>query len=362
MAKILCVDDLPDNLKLLQADLEDEGYEVVTAADGSEALAVLEKMKVSAVILDWMMPGLSGIETLKRIRQKTSGAELPVIMATALNEVENVVEALAAGANDYVSKPIEMEILLARLGAHLRVQELTAERDALARLKDDFLAIVSHDLKNPIGAILGFTKLLPQIAGDALNEQALDMIARIQRNGETMLRMVQDYLDLEALQGGSIMIKLEILDLQKIAEQAIAAHKPTAEKKQIGLELVSSEVLLVQADSDRLRQVVDNLVTNAIKFSDAGTKVTVQVAASNGEVELSVRDQGPGLSDSDRARLFSKFGRLSAHPTAGEKSSGVGLYAARLLIENMSGKISARNNPDRGATFWFRLPVVVRKK
>lgn len=125
MVKILCVDDVPDNLKLLQADLEDEGYDVATACDGSDALAQLEKTNFSAVILDWMMPGLSGIETLKRIRQTYSPANLPVIMATALNEAENIVEALGAGANDYVTKPIESEILSARLGAHLRVRELT---------------------------------------------------------------------------------------------------------------------------------------------------------------------------------------------------------------------------------------------
>ena len=128
MSRILCVDDVAENLKLLECDLEDEGFEVVTASGGAEALELISTKVFSAVILDWMMPGLSGIDTLKTLRKEQSAVELPVIMATALNESSNMLEALEAleaGANDYVTKPIKMGILLARLRSHLRVRELS---------------------------------------------------------------------------------------------------------------------------------------------------------------------------------------------------------------------------------------------
>ena len=155
MARILCVDDVPDNLKLLREDLEDEGYEVVTVYDGSQALEKLAEGDFAAVILDWMMPGLSGIETLKRIRESASSAELPVIMATALSDVDNVLEAFAAGANDYITKPIESEVLFARLGAHLQIQELTTELRLVATI--DFLTNLPNrrhfmDLVRPLHA------------------------------------------------------------------------------------------------------------------------------------------------------------------------------------------------------------------
>ena len=157
MTRVLCVDDVPDNLTLLQADLEDEGYEVETAADGFEALEKLKNSDYDAVILDWMMPKLSGIETLKKIRDVYTQTELPVIMATALSEAANIVEALETGANDYVTKPIEIEILIARLKVHLQVRELTTELRQAANI--DFLTKLPNrryflDLISPLHAAM----------------------------------------------------------------------------------------------------------------------------------------------------------------------------------------------------------------
>ena len=171
-----------------------------------------------------------------------------------------------------------------------------------------------------------------------------------------MLRMVQDYLDLEALEGGALAIDIETLDLRDLAEQAVTAHRPVASQKEIELELTGHERLWIQADADRLRQVVDNLVTNAIKFSSPGTRVRVEAAARNGAAELSVRDQGPGLTESDGPDSFRSSDASARARRVVRRVQASGLYTARLLIEQMTGTIRADNNPDRGATFSFRLP------
>ena len=355
--KILCVDDVQDNLKLLQVDLEDEGYVVATAESGEAALAMLEAEEFHAIILDWMMPGLTGIDVLKAVRAQHDPTELPVIMATALSEVENVVLALDAGANDYITKPIEFEILLARLKAHLRVKELTAERDRLAEQRDDFLAIVSHDLKNPIGAIMGFSKLLPRFIDEgALSERGRDMLSRIETNADTMLRMVEDYLDLANLEAGTIQLTKGELSTSILLAKLVDIHRSQADAKQIQLVLDASVEATIRTDGDRLRQILDNFVTNALKFSPVGSTVTIDSVEASGFVVITVSDEGPGLTAEDQKNLFQKFSRLTASPTAGEKSSGVGLYSARLLADALGATLGARNRDTGGASFWLRLP------
>ena len=358
--KILCVDDIDDNLRLLRADLEDEGFVVETAHNGKAALESIERDPPAAVILDWMMPGLTGIETLRRIRETRPSAELPVIMATALSEVENVVEAFSEGANDYVTKPIEIEILIARLRAHLRIRELTEERNNLAKKKDEFLSIVSHDLKNPIGVILGFAQLLPRfIDPAALGQKPKEMLASIVRNAQAMVQMVDDYMDVEALESGKLQVDLVPIDLGAIVSDVVTSMRPDATIKRIEIDtLLRGDAAWAMGDANRMRQVVANLVGNAVKFSPYDTRVSVELATVGRGVTLRVQDEGPGLTEADRKQLFGKYQRLSARPTAGEKSTGLGLYVCRMIVEMIGGTIEAElRGPSKGAAFVVCLPT-----
>jgi signal transduction histidine kinase len=346
VTRILCVDDIPDNLKLLQDDLEDEGFEVQLASSGEQALLAVEESPPDAILLDIMMPGINGLEVLTQIRKERNLTELPILMTTALGDTEHIVEALEAGANDYVVKPLEIEVVLARLRTHLRLQQL-------AREQQEVLSMASHDLKNPLSCVRGFAQILQSICqvDSPLTQEAFDLFERIHKSTHTMLTIIEDFLELGILEAGEVQVKLQPVDLEEIATAVMNPLLPSAQAKGIDLETHSQEKVRVQADPDRLQQVLGNLIGNAIKFSPKGKSVRIVISKNQTNGILEVLDQGPGFSAEDLERIFGKFQKLSARPTAGEKSSGLGLFICQKLTKAQGGKLEVTNRSEQGACF-----------
>jgi len=358
--RILCVDDVADNIKLLAAELEDEGYQVLSASDGESALEVLRSESVDAVILDVMMPGISGFEVLDRVRSERSALDLPILMATALSDVENVISALSRGANDYVVKPLDMDIVLARLRTHLELARLSREKDALSRQRDEFVAIASHDLKNPLGVVLGMTKLVCHMVGpdQPLTDEPRELLGRVVLAAGRMQRIVEDFLDFQILEDGDIELRRDATDINALVREVVDGNTERAREKQIdlGVEL-TADLDTIKVDGPRITQVLDNLIANAVKFCRAADEVRVRTVRTGEGVRVEVVDSGPGLSQVDLGKVFGKYVRLSNAPTAGERSSGLGLYICRSLVESHSGRIGVQNNEaSAGATFWIELP------
>ncbi|MCX7046477.1 MAG: PAS domain-containing sensor histidine kinase [Candidatus Sumerlaeota bacterium] len=237
-------------------------------------------------------------------------------------------------------------------------KQMQAEKERLSRMKDEFMAIASHDLKSPLGSIGGYAQLLLKLTppGSAMTDETCGFVERIKILAGVMNKIVEDYVDFYALQDGKMRLSLANEDLNAIAQEIVENSLQSARSK--GIELIfesSSELPRVQADGARIEQVIENLVSNAIKFCGRGCKVYVSTRAEQGGVALSVSDNGPGLKDEDASKVFVKYARLSNRPTGGEKSSGLGLAICRELIELHGGQIGVHNNPSGGATFWFRL-------
>jgi len=274
-------------------------------------------------------------------------------MVTAKDQSEDVVQALKIGANDYITKPIDFPVLRARVQTQLRLKRLS-------ELKDEFLSIASHDLKNPLSCIMGFASVIESMVspGEVMTEEIIRFLSKISSQTKVMQRIIEDFLDFQAMEDGQIGLKPGNTDLNAISQSVLERNAAYAEKKFITLDFEPEKSLpLFSADSSRLEQVVQNFVSNAIKFSDKGNRVLVRTGKSEDSVIFEAIDSGPGLRDEDMKKLFVKYARLSNRPTGGEKSSGLGLAICKKIIEMHGGAIGARNNPDSGATFWFRIPL-----
>lgn len=352
-AFLLVVDDNDDIRDMLSRRLRKHGYDVDVAINGSRALEMIQGRKYDLVVLDIMMPGMNGFEVLKRIREDQSAVDLPVIMATARDRSEDVVGSLTMGANDYVTKPLDFPVVLARIQ-----NQLSSKR--LGEAKDEFMRIASHDLKTPLSVILGGGKLLESslAPGTQMTEESSRLLRMVVRNAERMQRILEDFLDFQALRDGQVALELRATNLNQIAEEAVRQNQEYARAKGIGLRSeLSADMPSIHADQARLAQVSHNLISNAIKFSPPGAEAVVSTAVAGEQVTFEVRDSGPGLTDDDLRHVFMKYAQLSNKPTGGEKSSGLGLAIAKLMVDLHGGRIGARNNPGGGATFWFTLPI-----
>ncbi len=351
---LLIVDDNEMNRDLMSRRLRREGYATDVAEDGYRAMEMIQKNAYDLILLDIMMPGLSGFDMLPMIRALYDIAELPVIMATAKDQSEDIVEGLRLGANDYVTKPIDHPVLLARIQLHLKMRQL-------AKLKDEFVRIASHDLKNPLSTVMMAAHIVRERVppGSMMQEQFHQMLTYITRHSEEMQRIIRDFLDFQALEDGALSIESDAFNLSEAAQMLLQENSTYAESKQIALTSRIDPVLpVIQADGARIRQVGQNLVGNAIKFCPEGSTVIIRTRREGQQAVFEVTDDGPGLTASDFQKVFNKYSRLSNQPTGGEKSTGLGLAICKQFIELHSGTIGVFNNPERGATFWFKLPII----
>lgn len=371
---VLVVDDLETNREALARMLEREGLSTAVAQDGLEALERMRQADYDAVLLDVMMPRLDGIQTLTVMKREEALRDIPVIMLSALNEARAIRECIELGADDYLPKPIDRSLLRARLSSCLRRKELLDREKAhlqrleatneelrrLGQLKSRFLATAAHDLKNPLTTVLILLEQITEAAGsgDAGSLQRRHA-GRIRDSVNRMLGIIQAILDSAAHEAGDLPLTLGPVDLAGLAQTVLEDNRDYAHSKQIelALKLEAPEVAAL-ADPGRMRDVLDNLVNNAIKFSPARRRVELRVGRSGNRALLEVQDEGPGLTEEDCRLAFTPYQRLSARPTGNEVSTGLGLSIVKHLAELQRGSVKVSCTPGQGATFTVELPLV----
>ena len=360
MSYILCIDDMPDNLELLASELEDAGHVVDIAQSGQEGLDSIAEVLPDLVILDMLMPGMSGMEVLETIRQEHDLSYLPVLVATVVDAEDKVVQALRVGANDYVVKPLEIEVVLARVSTLLSVADLTRQRDDLATYRDNSLAYIAHDLLQPFSVIEGISQMWAQRAkdGGVSDERFCRDIDLLRVACGIMGPQLEGILDLHTLERGELALELQELDANELLVQAVEANRGYAALKGSSITIDdpgSTPVLL--GDHKRLLQVTSNLINNAVKYAPRNCEVRVRAEpTSEQSVRFEVIDQGPGVPEDQREEIFREFTQLSARPTGGERSTGLGLCLAKHLVTAHGGRIGVENVEGGGACFWFTVP------
>jgi len=238
-------------------------------------------------------------------------------------------------------------------------KRLETEREELARLKDDFISIASHDLKAPLTTVLAGASIVVEAIppGKEMTDACHKLVQRIAVNGQVMKQIVEDFLDFQALEDRHVKLEVEEILVSEMLQGEVSrlSDYVGANGVEVGLDLAEG-LGHCGLDPARVGQVTMNLLHNAIKFSPRGSRVVLHARRVEGMLEISVEDQGPGLLEDEMGRLFCKYARLSARPQTGEKSSGLGLAICKRLVDLHGGEIGARNNEDSGSTFWFQLP------
>lgn len=365
--KILVVDDDRMNIRILGGILRSEGYALAEADSGERALQVYAEFRPDLVLLDVMMAGIDGFETCRQLKKNYGEKSAPVIFITAKNESDDVVEGLGAGGVDYLPKPFKPKEVVARIRSHLQNQILSEQKQALVdqlskanAAKNRFLGMAAHDLRNPLASIRGLAEFLRDGAVGPMTPDQVDLINTIHGASQSMLTMVNELLDVATIESGELKLIVESHDLAELVAKSVSLTNMEAAKKktQVIFEMPPAPVML-PIDPTKMRQVVDNLLSNAVKYSPRGSTVTAIVRADPAKklCSFSVRDQGPGIPEDERDKLFKDFGRLSVQPTGGEKSIGLGLAICRKIVEAHHGSIVAENLPQRGCEFRVTLPA-----
>ncbi|MBC7810603.1 MAG: response regulator [Burkholderiales bacterium] len=360
MPLMLVVDDEPANRSLLKR-LFQQQFNVKAVGDGQTALDMLAQAPFDMVLLDIMMPEMDGLEVLEIMRGRPSTCETPVILISALSGADDVVQGLKLGANDYIVKPIDTDVTYARVQTQLMLKRLQDERkeiiadlQAANELKDQFLRIASHDLKGPLGNIRLAQHLLRKIVAD--NEKGNSLLDMIETTVEKMNALIMEFLDTSAMQSGKVDMRMSDAPLDRMIEDVVEQQQLTAIKKDILLDLQRSD-LTILADPERFKQALTNLVSNAIKYSPSNSVVTIWTEISDQCARIHVSDQGQGIPVEERDRLFTMFGKLTPRPTAGESSTGLGLWIVKHLVTLQNGQVGVECPSEGGSIFWIELPI-----
>lgn len=351
--KILCVDDEARNLELLEALLAPPGYRLEFAKSGEEALALLAAGPPDLVLLDIMMPGMSGFEVLEKIRADKKCAGLPVIMVTALRETEQKVRALEAGASDFVSKPYEKPEMLARVRTQLRAYGLYRELAALNKSLESFSYSVAHDLRNPLSAIQSYADFLKKDLKDTLAGQSRDDLEEIVKGARRMDQLIKDLLWFSKL--GREEVRLADADMGQLAAAVMEEAKLLSPGRDI--EWLVGPLPPALADPALIRHVWGNFVNNAVKYSGKQPKAVIEIGArgSDGGTTYYVRDNGAGFNMADAGKLFGAFQRL--HRRDQFEGSGIGLSIVAGIVKKHGGAVTAFSDGEgKGSEFTFTLP------
>lgn len=361
--RILVVDDSPDNVFLIQAILEEEGYKISTAADGRSALTIIEASPPDLVLLDVMMPGMDGYEVTHHIRQNTKLPFMPILLITAYDQ-PSVAQGLDTGADDFIRKPVEVDELLARVRSLLRLKHSVDQQEQMARQREDFVSRLTHDLRTPLVAADRMLNLMQQGVLGELSPAMQEAVTTMARSNQNLLAMANTLLEVYRYEAGRKTLSFSPVNLHELLKEVLQELAPLAHEKALSLNLEPKEnaggAMTVAGDRLELHRVFTNIIGNAIKFTDKGS-VNVRLSTRNSKanpatpsmVVVEIQDTGPGISSEEQAVLFERF-RQGRHKHAG---SGLGLHLSKRIVETHHGTIEVNSALGKGSVFTISLPA-----
>lgn len=359
--RVLVVDDNEANRLLLQELLEQEGHLVLLASNGAEALESAANSLPDLMLLDVNMPRIDGLEVCRRLRANPATRALPIILVTALAERAHRLEGIAAGANDYLTKPIDRTDLLLRVGnalglrrLHREVAEQYRQLQELEGVRDSFVHMMVHDLRTPLTGILGFLDLARQEVAELDRPRLLADIEAVRLGVHALADMVSNVLDVSRSESGTMPLRRAPADLARLAADGIA----TLGRLSFATVELSAPLLPLSAhvDSDVMRRVIANLVGNAVKFTPRNGAVRVEVRPGDHGPEIRVTDSGPGIPAEYHDKIFEKFGQVEMNGAYSGRSTGLGLTFCKIAVEAHGGRIGILSEVGRGSTFWVSVP------
>jgi two-component system sensor histidine kinase/response regulator len=360
---ILVLDDNSDLLTNIELILEMEGYQVLSACSGPEALSLLAQTKPDLIISDIMMPEMDGYEFYRSVRRNPELLTVPFIFLSAKGKREDIRFGKRLGVDDYLTKPLEPDDLLIAVEAKLRrLREIKAgSRQEVERLKDITLRVLSHELRTPLATIKAVVELLVENKIHLYDEEEQELLSLASKGGERLETLIMDVLTVVNIEAGEAKNLFEAekqeVDLSLCIEDAVAGceRKATSQGATIRVD-VPRELPTVTGHPEQLTDVLSRLLDNALKFSpQTGERVVIRGRSENGWVKISVEDEGVGISMDEIPRIFDLFYQVDRNKHE-QQGIGVGLAIARELVEIHGGSIEVKSEVGKGSTFTVVLP------
>ncbi|MBI2191144.1 MAG: response regulator [Planctomycetes bacterium] len=361
--RLLVVDDDEKNRLLLRDLLEAQRYQVVEAADGHRALRLAREARPHSILLDVMMPDLDGFEVCRRIKADPVTAAVPVLLVTALTDRAERLAGIEAGANDFLSKPIDTQDVLLRVrnAVHAKclfdqVQAQVEQLQRLEALRDDLTHMIVHDMRSPLTTIRGCLELFRHRAGPRLEGKETPLLDRAYQATGILLEMASSVLDVSRLEAGQMPLDRSRYDLATLVTEFLAALGSFPNQCRIAFQPPPCPMTAL-CDAFVIRRVLFNLVGNAIKFTPAAGEVRIRLESRDDQVQVSVSDTGRGIPEEYHQKIFEKFGQVAAGRGKQPYSTGLGLTFCKLAVEAHGGRIGLESRLGEGSTFWFTLPA-----
>jgi signal transduction histidine kinase len=360
-AAILIVDDDASARLTLEALLFKEEYALSFAETGQEALDILDQVEPDVILLDVMMPGIDGYEVCRQLKESERWQHIPVILVTALDQDKDMVQGLNVGADDFLRKPVSGNELRARVRSMLRIKRQYDSLKAVLQTREDLAAMIVHDMRSPIMAILGYAQFLEMNIENPAN---LEDVEGIQREATRLSSFLNDLLTLAKMESGKLLLNRQRTDLCQLAQEVAQGQEAVARSREVEICVRRPDACVeIDIDHNLFYRVLDNLVSNAIKFSPTGGVVTVVVVEMDAEQVglqpcLRIIDQGPGIPEPYRDRIFDKFEILALRQEGVQ--IGLGLAFCKAVIEAHGGCIVVNAHQPQGTVFAIQIPYPAR--
>ena len=350
LPSVLVIDDEPNNFDVIEAFLSYQDYDLSYAANGKDAIANLDNYNPDIILLDVMMPGIDGIEVCRQIKAMQKWQAVPIIMVTALTSKSDLANCLKAGANDFISKPVNGIELRARVHSMLRIKQQYDSWQKLLKLREDMVKMVVHDLRNPLTVILFALELLKN--GNYSQEKQNLKISQIYSSAQQLQLLIDDLLKMALLESGKVHLNLTQVNICQVIQSAISNFEMIAAQKNLLLvsQFPEAPGKKVAIDVTMIHRTLDNLLSNAIKFSPDNSKVIVNVEFPEfGGCKIQVIDFGAGVPEELQQKIFEKYEIGTMMPDVSQ--IGLGLAFCKMVIQAHGGEICVRNNSPQGAIF-----------
>lgn len=355
---ILIVDDQPQNIQLIGTLLRPY-YQLSVTDNGHKAISIAKSKLPDLILLDVMMPEISGYEVCEELKKDPTTKDIPIIFLTAKHESEDIVKGFKLGAVDYIIKPFNKDEILVRISTHLRLKasekmliQKNEELKLLNSQKDKFFSIIAHDLRGPLSGLVGLSEILCNELPKLPQAEALDLMSSIRESADKLSKLLENLLQWSRVQIGLVKINLVNVVLYHLLEQNIDLLKETANRKEIKIVNDTPENIRANIDVDMFNTIIRNFLTNAIKFSYRKGNIFVKTTQNEeGDITVSVKDEGTGISKENIEKLFKINEKVFSPGTVGEPSTGLGLLLCKDLAEEMGGSIGVISEPGKGSIF-----------